>query len=124
MSTYTVAEEGEIAPGERIIVQIEGKEIAVFRDDDGETYHAYLNWCPHQGGPVCEGELTGTCEAHFDEEELTTTEKWVYEDEILVCPWHGWEFDINTGDSLSREGIKLPTFNIEVEAGDIVLSLG
>lgn len=124
MSTYTVAAEDDLPPGERIIVQLEGKEIAVFRDDDGETYHAYLNWCPHQSGPVCEGEITGTCEAQFDEADLTTTEEWVREGEVLVCPWHGWEFDVTTGESLSRENITLPGFDVDVDGGEIVVTLG
>lgn len=121
MSEHVVCEVDDLDSGERLVVQLEGKEIGVFCRDN--EYHAYLNWCPHQGGPVCEGDLTGTQESTFDRETLELETEWTQEGEILNCPWHGWEFDINTGDCLSREKIKLPTYPITVNNGQIIVSL-
>ena len=113
-----VARVDDLEEAGRVVVELNGREIAIF-EIDGE-YRAYLNWCPHQGGPVCEGELTGRMEASFDRETLSTEFEWTAEAETLVCPWHDWEFDIRTGDCFSGE-TDLPSYTVSVEDGDIVL---
>ena len=95
--------------------------MAVFRHDG--DYYAYLNWCFHQGGPCCEGTLTGTYFATYDRETRDTTLRWDREGEILNCPWHGWEYDLRTGDCLSRTGRTLPSYPVEVRDGEIVVTM-
>jgi nitrite reductase (NADH) small subunit len=121
MSEHVVAEVGDLDPGERLVVQREDTEIGVFRQ--GDEYRAYPNWCPHQGGPVCEGSVTGTQESTFERETLELDTRWTRDDEVLKCPWHGWEFDIDTGDCLSREKIRLPSYPVTVKDGRIIVSL-
>lgn len=121
MSEHVVAEVGALDPGERLIVQLEGREIGVFRR--GDEYRSYPNWCPHQGGPLCEGSLTGTQETTFDRKTLEQDTQWIRDGEVLTCPWHGWQFDIDTGNCLSREKIKLPSYPVSVEDGQIIVSL-
>jgi nitrite reductase/ring-hydroxylating ferredoxin subunit len=121
MSEHTVATVGELNDGDRKLVEVEGREIALFRTD-GE-FRAYTNWCIHQGGPACEGSVTGTSDAEFDREELETELKWCKEGEVLNCPWHGWEYDIPTGECLSKEGAKLPAHPVRVEDEEVVVSL-
>lgn len=118
---HIVADADEIADGERIVIQLEGREIAVFRHD-GE-YFAYLNWCVHQGGPCGEGSLSGTRIASYDREEGEVKSSWEREGEILNCPWHGWEYDLTNGECLSREDIQLPSYPVEIEDGRIVVKL-
>ena len=93
---------------ERIIVDVKGREIAVF-DVDGQFY-AVLNYCTHQGGPLCEGLLDGT---------LTMTDDWEWtyscEGTIVSCPWHGWEFDITTGEHLAHSDYRVPTYDVVVQ---------
>jgi nitrite reductase/ring-hydroxylating ferredoxin subunit len=120
MEDHVVAKEAEFSENERIIVQLKGREIAVF-NVDGE-YHAYTNWCAHQSGPICEGELSGTSEATFDPETLELELEWGREDEILNCPWHGWEYDVTTGECLSRKGIQLPEYPVRVEDDEIIVT--
>jgi len=120
-TAHTVCSTDALQPGDKFVTQIEGKEIAVF-NIEGE-YRAYLNWCPHQGGPVCEGNLTGTQKSTFDRETLDLDLEWTQEGEILNCPWHGWEFEVRTGESLSRKGVKLPSYAVEVEDGEIIVSV-
>jgi len=115
--THTICSVDDLDPGERIVVQSEGKEIAVF-NLDGE-YAAYLNWCPHQGGPCCEGVVSGTREATYDRETREVSLEWVKEGRIMNCPWHGWEFDLETGECLSRRPVELPSFPLSVEDGEI-----
>lgn len=121
MSEHAVAEVGDLDSGERLVVQLEGKEIGVFCKNG--KYQAYRNWCPHQGGPVCEGSLTGTQESTFDRETLELDTQWIRDGAVLKCPWHGWEFDVDTGNCLSRKKIKLLSYPVTVEDGQIIVSL-
>ncbi|WIV68736.1 Rieske (2Fe-2S) protein [Natrialbaceae archaeon AArc-T1-2] len=120
MDEYVVAKEKELQDGERIIVQVEGREIGIF-NIDGE-YVAYTNWCVHQGGPCTEGSITGTKRADYDPDEREVSLNWS-DDDILNCPWHGWEYDIKTGECLSRKKVRLPEHEINIRDGEIVLSL-
>lgn len=121
VADHAVAAVGEIADGERLVTELEGREIGVFRV--GDEYVAHLNWCLHQSGPCCEGPTTGTIEATFDRDTLEQTLTYVRDGEVLNCPWHGWEYDIKTGECLSRQGLALPSYPVRVEDGEIVVSL-
>jgi len=92
MAKHVVATVEEILPGERKIVEVAGRTIGVF-NVAGEFY-ALRNTCPHQGGPLCQGRLTGFVMARVPGEYSYTRKG-----EILRCPWHGWEFDVKTGQS-------------------------
>lgn len=121
MTSYEVGAVSELEEGDRVVVEIEGKEVAVFHLD-GE-YYAYLNWCLHQGGPCCEGPVSGTYSAWYDRENRETVLSWDREDEILNCPWHGWEYEIKTGDCLARQGLSLPSYPVSVEDGMVYVEL-
>lgn len=121
MTKHTVAKEEELQPGDRKVIQVEGREIGVFNTDS--EYVAYSNWCAHQSGPLCEGNITGTYEASFDSESLEYELEWCDEEKIINCPWHGWEYDIEDGSCLSRQKIKLPSYPVTVEDGDIVVNV-
>ena len=121
MSEHVVASADELPPGERILVQLRGREIGVF-NVDGELY-AYTNWCAHQSGPCCEGTVTGTASSTFDRATLEISLEYVQEGEILNCPWHGWEYDLTTGECLSRGGVRLPGHPVRIEDGDVVVTL-
>jgi 3-phenylpropionate/trans-cinnamate dioxygenase ferredoxin subunit len=92
MAKHVVGTVDEIPPGERKIVEIAGRSVGVF-NVDGEFY-ALRNTCPHQGGPLCQGRVTGFIMARVPGEYSYTRRG-----EIVRCPWHGWEFDIKTGQS-------------------------
>lgn len=111
-----VATVDELADAGRIIVESDGREIAVF-DQDGE-YYALSNYCVHQGGPVCEGLVTGTLTVN-DEFDLVYSAA----DRAVVCPWHGWEFDIETGMHLSKTGLGIPTYDVVVRDENVYLEL-
>ena len=73
-------------------VRIQGREIGIFNVDG--NLHAVLNRCPHRGGELCKGDVLGFVNAERPGEvRLDATVK------FIVCPWHGWEFDIETGES-------------------------
>lgn len=121
MGEHVVAKTEEVPEGERIIIQLEGREVGVF-NVDGE-YYAYTNWCAHQGGPCCEGNITGKMNAAFDRDSLEVSLEWSEEDGILNCPWHGWEYRITTGECLSWQGVDLPSHDVEINDDSIVVSI-
>jgi nitrite reductase/ring-hydroxylating ferredoxin subunit len=85
----------ELPPGERRIVDVEGlpHSVGVF-NVDGE-YYALANVCPHQLAPLCEGTITGETKGPAAGEY-----EMVRKGEIIMCPWHGWQFDITDGTSV------------------------
>ena len=101
------------ADGDRVIVAVEGIEIAVIYHD-GE-FHGLLHFCPHQSGPLCDGELTGRTGLAED------GFRWTYDtdERYVLCPWHGWKFDITTGVNVDQEAYRVPTFDVEVENGEV-----
>jgi 3-phenylpropionate/trans-cinnamate dioxygenase ferredoxin subunit len=92
MAKHIVATVKEIPPGQRKIVEVAGRSIGVF--NIGGEFFALRNRCPHQGGPLCQGRLSGWLVA-------PTPGQYDYSrpGEMLRCPWHGWEFEVKTGQS-------------------------
>jgi nitrite reductase/ring-hydroxylating ferredoxin subunit len=111
MARHVVAAAGEIAPGGRKLVTLSGREIGIF-NHDGE-YFALLNRCPHQGGALCKGTLVG----------LVTSQQpgrfdYSRRGELLKCPWHGWAYDIRTGQSwCDPDDTKVKSYEVTVEPG-------
>lgn len=118
---YVVAKDSAVEDGDYVGVHLEGREIGVFKRD-GE-YFAYTNWCPHQGGPVCEGHVSGTVSADFDRTTLEQTLEWTDEGRILLCPWHHWEFDIVTGECKHDDSVRLISHEVYVSDDDVIVSL-
>lgn len=92
MSKHVVAMVADLPPGSRKLVTVRGRPIAVFNLDG--AYYAMINRCPHQGAGLCEGDVTGLVIA-----DGPGTYRIIRDGEIVRCPWHGWEFDIRTGQS-------------------------
>lgn len=92
MPSYIVGTADEVPPGERKLVEVAGRSIGIFNVDG--RYYAIRNRCPHQGGPLCLGVQTGLVEATGPGEY-----RYARRGEFLRCPWHGWEFEIATGQS-------------------------
>jgi nitrite reductase/ring-hydroxylating ferredoxin subunit len=109
----TICRADKLAPGERRISAVDGVEIGVFNVDG--TFVAYRNYCPHQGAPVCRGRVGGTtlpsAPGHY-----------VYgrEGRILHCPWHGWQFDLESGEALGHSA-RLAPVQAAVEDGMLVV---
>lgn len=121
MSEHVVASADELDEGDRILVHVEGRDIGVF--NVGGEFYAHANWCPHHGGPVCEGTVDGTTDATFDRETLETDLQWVKEDEMLLCPWHAWEFDLTSGACHHSDDHELMSYPTRVEDGEVVVEL-
>jgi nitrite reductase (NADH) small subunit len=119
MQKRKVADIAELRDGARVAVAVGGNEVVVFLHE--EEVIAYLNVCPHQGGPVAEGMLIGRVEAATDAhgnpcEAFSKTET------HIVCPWHGFEFNVRTGVCATNDRISLRRYETLVE-GDAVFLL-
>lgn len=111
MAKHIIGKVTEIPPGQRKIVDIDGRSIGVFNVDG--TFYALRNSCPHQAAPLCKGSVRG----------MTTAPEpgkydYVREGEILRCPWHGWEFDVTTGKSIvDPQRLRVRSYDVAVESG-------
>jgi nitrite reductase/ring-hydroxylating ferredoxin subunit len=119
-NTHHVAPEDELENGDRILVEVNEVEIAVFKTND--EYHAVANYCPHQGGPLCEGPISGVYNATKVDSDDGWKLRMDQEGEIIVCPWHGWEFDMISGDHKAHSGTTALTFNVIVKNGEVFIS--
>lgn len=115
VARYVVATVGEIPPGGRKIVEVAGRSIGIF-NLDGEHF-ALRNRCPHQGGPLCEGPLWGRLTAQAPGEVE------YQRGGVVSCGWHGWEFDIRTGQSWCDPArLRVRAYSVSVEPGSALLA--
>lgn len=112
---YVVPKE-ELDDGERVIVEAKGREVAVVNSNG--TFYAVGNHCPHMGGPTCQGLLSGTFDTDEDGEVV-----YGRENEIISCPWHGWEFDVTNGEHLGGTKKRLLTYRVVEIDGDLYLDI-
>ena len=91
---------------------MKGREIGLF--NVGGEYFAISNRCPHEAGPLCAGMITGIVLS--DGPGKYRIER---KGEFIRCPWHGWEFDIRTGQSwCDPKSTKVRAFQVKVEPGE------
>lgn len=93
-----VAKKGEIPADTGKYVEAKGREIALFMV--ANKVYALQHTCPHQGGPLAEGGLDGN---------------------VVTCPWHGWQFDVTTGECTFNPSIKQETYCVKEEGDDILV---
>jgi nitrite reductase/ring-hydroxylating ferredoxin subunit len=117
MAEQFVGKATEFKDGDRRIVQVGPHEVGVFKDK-GE-YYAYSNNCMHQGGPACEGQIIAKVIEPLREDKTSMGLFFSDEETHFVCPWHGYEFDMKTGECAADRKLKLRKFNVEVRGEDI-----
>jgi len=111
MTRHIVATVDELPPGSRKRVTVAGRDISVFRI--GDSYHAIQDRCPHEGASLCAGRIVSLATS-----DRPGTYRMEREGELLRCPWHGWEFDIRTGQSwCDPERVRVRSFDTHVENG-------
>ena len=115
---YVVAPLSEIPPGAHRVVKVGRREIGIF-NVEGEFY-ALPNLCTHQLGPLCKGKVSGTI---ISNRETEWKLQWGFENEIITCPWHGMEYHITTGTCLAFPEIRLRSYEVWVEDGQIKVRL-
>ena len=96
----TVARVEDVPPGSVVKVTAGEEELALAHVD-GEFY-ASQHHCIHLQGPLGEGSI---------------------DDHVLTCPWHGWQYDVRTGENEFDRAIQLRTYEVRVEDGDVKIAL-
>ena len=108
------------AGSRRIIVPFRGRAgIGVFNVNG--TYHALRNLCPHKAGPLCTGRVSGRVVADGPPTTENMNLDLVRDGEIIRCPWHLWEFDILTGICLVDPHMRVKTYPVSIEDGEVVV---
>ncbi|WP_435006432.1 Rieske (2Fe-2S) protein [Tundrisphaera lichenicola] len=90
----------EIPAGSSKEVEHQGRIFALF--NVGGVLSAIDGLCPHQGGPLADGPVEGT---------------------LVTCPWHGWQFDVQTGKSTLNNRLTQPVFEVKVEGRDVLVAV-
>jgi nitrite reductase (NADH) small subunit len=95
-----VAKASHVEEGKGLIVWAGHFKVALFRCDG--VIYAIRNQCPHMGGDLGEGLLTG---------------------DVVKCPWHGWKFNVRTGKSPEAELVAVRTFEVKLEGEDVYVAV-
>lgn len=95
-----IAAVSEIPPGACGEFIANGRVVALY--NVAGQYHALDGICPHQGGPLGKGTLCGP---------------------VVTCPWHGFQFDVTTGQHQTSKSLTHPTIPVKVESGEILVEV-
>lgn len=97
------------------IVDVDGRRVGII--SVGDEFFAVSDRCPHMGASMCTGALSGTFLPAAPPELV-----YGMDERVLRCPWHGWEFDLESGRSLLEpERFGLRTYRVTQDGGDVVL---
>ena len=100
-SARRVASLDEVPAGQPKVVELDGIRVVLARV--GDAVYACGDVCTHRGGPLGEGKLNGA---------------------RLACPWHGWMFDVRTGQCVfPGRGVSVPSYPVRLEAGEVLVEL-
>jgi nitrite reductase/ring-hydroxylating ferredoxin subunit len=101
VSEVRAASLADVAPGQPTVVELGGTRVVLVRV--GEQVYALAETCAHQGGPLGQGNLSGT---------------------RLACPWHGWMYDVRTGTCVMPvRGRPVPSYPVRLDSGDVWVDL-
>jgi len=100
MVLVKVANVNDLKDGEAKVVEAKGETIALFKVNG--QFFAVHNTCMHMGGPLGEGSLDNT---------------------IVTCPWHGWQYEITTGNCQTVQGVSVKRFNVKVQGNDVLVEV-
>ncbi len=117
----TIGRLEELQQRERIVLDIEGIGVGVYFLH-GEV-RAWLNICPHQGGPVCQGKIMPRTVQKVGPDQKSKGLGFSETERNIVCPWHGFEFDILTGKHPSNPKLGLRALPVRVENGEVIVTV-
>ena len=105
----------------RLVLDIGDTTVGIFRV--GGKLFAYENTCPHMGGPVCQGLIIPAVRELVNERQVSTGYAFDESEMRIVCPWHGYEFSIETGSHPAKQSIRLKGVAVDEEGGDVYVTL-
>jgi nitrite reductase/ring-hydroxylating ferredoxin subunit len=90
----------DVAPGAFRCVELQGQKVLLY--NVGGSFYATSATCAHLGGPLDEG---------------------LFEEGVVTCPWHGWQFDVVTGESIYDPGRRVATYPVKVVGDDLLVEV-
>ena len=105
----------------RLVVDIGDTTVGIFRV--GGKLFAYENSCPHMGGPVCQGLIIPAVREIVNDKQVSTGYAFDEAEMRIVCPWHGYEFSIETGSHPGKHSIRLKPVVVDEEGGNVYVTL-
>jgi nitrite reductase/ring-hydroxylating ferredoxin subunit len=121
MADVHVCEVVDFPESGRKVVDCDGFEVGVFRL--GEEYFAWHNYCPHIGGPVCQGRMLPLALEAVEPDGTSTGRVFSKTQMNIICPWHGFEFDIRTGAHPTDRRFRLRRVPVRVVDGAIYVTV-
>jgi 3-phenylpropionate/trans-cinnamate dioxygenase ferredoxin subunit len=112
MAKHVVARVEDIPEGSRLLITVQGRSVGVF--NVGGEFFALLNRCPHKGAELCKGSIVADITATAPGEIRHNPSR-----RMIQCPWHGWEYDIRTGQSYFDARVR--PYPVEVARGDALV---
>ena len=110
MSEVYVGKRADFNFNDRRIIKTGELEIGVLhRHGD---FYAYNNYCIHQGGPACEGMVIAKVEDIVAPDKTYQGQRFEENEQHFVCPWHGYEYDLETGECVPDRRRKLRKFDV------------
>ncbi len=116
MTLHHVADLDQLEEAKAKIVAVGSRSIGLIKAN-GKVY-AVRNVCPHKGAPICRGQVRGTM---LPSEPATFI--FGLENQVLQCPWHGWEFSLEGGGRLCEGAAKLTLYPVTVQENSVFLDL-
>jgi nitrite reductase (NADH) small subunit len=96
-----IAKVSDCPPGSAVELVVADRIVALY-NVEGDFY-ALDGVCPHQGGPLGKGQLSGC---------------------VVTCPWHGWQFDVTNGAHQLNPRLVQPAFPVRVEGDTVMIQVG
>lgn len=115
LKTIIVCASADVPEGGRLVVDIDQRTIGIFRVQS--KLYAYENTCPHQGGPVCQGTILPRVVENVSANKESQGFDFHKTDLHIVCPWHGFEFNIVTGCHPAKPDAQLVAVPVAEEQG-------
>ena len=112
-----VGKESEFEDRDRKIIAQGDLEIGVFHVNG--DFYAYENNCVHQGGPVCQGKILNKVEEVLAEDKTSKGLKFSESDVHIVCPWHGYEYNLMTGRHPGDRNVRLKPYEVKISDGEV-----
>ena len=113
MNYHYICKVDELLEDKPKIIEIDGKSIGIIHKNG--KYYAIRNECPHRLSPLCKGTLGGTMLPSNPQEY-----KYGMDGQVIQCPWHGWEFDLETGKALFETSkLRVTTYPVELKNDEI-----
>jgi len=120
MTEILIGKASELKEGDRLIVKTSKGEVGLFVDRG--QFYAYANMCPHQGGPACEGILINEV-VDVIASDRTYQGQTFSDERHFVCPWHGYEFKLETGECNANKKLKVKKFAVVQKGEDVYVKI-